>query len=187
MSDRSRIVILNGVGSAGKSSIAKALQTIVERPYLHVQMDTFMDMLPDRYQESPEGFTYETVYDGEDKPCVVITTGSVGFTALQGMRHAIAAMAYQGNNLVVDDVMCDGGEMAEYLSLLAPFDLMTVAVKAPLDVLEARERQRGDRLIGLARWQFDRVHRNITYDFEVDTAVATPLECATLIQKRFAL
>lgn len=40
-----RIVLLNGVGSAGKTSVAKALRTIADEPFLHVQMDAFMDML----------------------------------------------------------------------------------------------------------------------------------------------
>jgi chloramphenicol 3-O phosphotransferase len=186
VSRRARIVLLNGVGSVGKTSIARALQVVVEAPYLHMQMDTFMEMLPDRYQEGPEGFAYEVLHDRDGRPSVAITTGPVGRRALQGMRHAVAAMAGQGNNLILVDVILDG-EMDEYVRLLAPFELLTVGVKAPLDVLERRERERGDRMIGLARWQFDRVHRDFAYDLEVDTAVASPVECATLIQRRFGL
>jgi len=179
------IVLLNGAGSAGKGSIAKALQTIASEPFLHVQMDAFMDMLPEAYHEHPAGFTYETVHE-DGKPLVVIRSGPVGKRALRGMRHAIAAMAGQGNNLIVDDVLCDG-EVPEYVSLLSGFDLYLVGVFAPLEVLEARERQRGDRLIGLARWQYDRVHKDINYDLEIDTSIATPMECAKLIQERFQL
>lgn len=40
-----RIIILNGAGSAGKSSIAKALQAITNEPFLHVAMDDFLDIL----------------------------------------------------------------------------------------------------------------------------------------------
>jgi chloramphenicol 3-O phosphotransferase len=98
----------------------------------------------------------------------------------------MAAMAEQGNNLIIDDVLCDG-EMPEYLSLLSRFDLHLVGVFAPLDVLEERERRRGDRLIGLARWQFDRVHAGIDYDLVVDTSLATAAQCAELIRQRFAL
>jgi chloramphenicol 3-O phosphotransferase len=60
-------------------------------------------------------------------------------------------------------------------------------VHAPLNVLEERERQRGDRLIGLARWQYDRVHEGMTYDLEVDTASVSALECAELIRQKFRL
>ncbi|MES0110599.1 hypothetical protein NKK46_13045 [Mesorhizobium sp. M0013] len=51
-----KIVLLNGVGSAGKSSIARALQTIATEPFLHVQMDAFIDMLPPALQIMPTGF-----------------------------------------------------------------------------------------------------------------------------------
>ena len=46
MGGPARVVLLNGAGSAGKSSIARALQAIAGRPLLHVQMDAFFDMLP---------------------------------------------------------------------------------------------------------------------------------------------
>jgi chloramphenicol 3-O phosphotransferase len=180
-----KIVLLNGVGSAGKGSIAKALQTMTSEPFLHVQMDAFLEMLPAAYQEHPVAFTYETLQQ-DGKPAVVIRTGPVGERLMRGMRHAIAAMAAQGNNLIVDDVML-GGAAAEYAALLSAFEVFTVGIFAPLDVLEARERERGDRLIGLARWQYDRVHRNIEYDLEVDTSRATPMACAQLIKDKFGL
>ena len=59
---------------------------------------------------------------------------------------------------------------------------------SPRDVvLEARERRRGDRLIGLARWQHGRMHAGMSYDLELDTSQATPAECAKLIKNRFGL
>jgi chloramphenicol 3-O phosphotransferase len=42
---------------------------------------------------------------------------------MRGMRHAIAAMARQGNDLIVDDVMLGRGEGQEYRELLDPFEL----------------------------------------------------------------
>ena len=185
MNTTAQIVLLNGVGSAGKGAIAKALQTIATAPFLHVEMDAFMAMLPEAYDDHPDGFTYETVLD-DGKPRVVIGTGPVGERTLRGMRHAVAAMAGQGNNLIVDDVML-GRTSVEYADLLADFDVFMVGVFAPLDVLEARERRRGDRLIGLARWQYDRVHEGMNYDLEIDTSIATPMECAKLIKDKFQI
>ncbi|RWC29355.1 MAG: chloramphenicol phosphotransferase [Mesorhizobium sp.] len=103
-----------------------------------------------------------------------------------GMRHAIAAMAAQGNNLIVDNVLCDG-EMPEYLRWLSDFDLCLVGVFAPLDVLEGSRIQRVDRLPGLSRRRYDRVHKNISYDLEIDTSTLTPLECARRIKAKFQL
>ena len=182
---KARIVLLNGAGSAGKGSIAKALQTITTEPFLHIEMDAFLEMLPEASFGHPDGIAFETVLE-DGKPSVVIRTGPVAERAFRGMRHAIAAMAAQGNNLIVDDVLL-GDEKAEYAQLLSPFDVMMVGVFASLDVLEARERQRGDRMIGLARWQHERVHKGMKYGLDVDTSSATPMECARLIKERFGL
>lgn len=186
MSRTPRIVLLNGVGSAGKTSIAKAMQSLLAEPYLLVQMDTFMDMLPDRYQDHPEGFSYEPARDN-GKPVVAVRTGPVGERVLRGMRHAVLAMAQQGNNLIVDEVLLGADEKREYFELLSAFAFHTVGIKASLDVLETRELQRKDRLIGLARWEYDKVHDGMTYDLEVDTGTASPLECARLICEKLSL
>lgn len=180
-----RIVLLNGVGSAGKSSIAKALQAITAEPFLHVQMDAFLEMLPQALQEAMPGFAFEAGWE-DGKPSVAIQAGPIGKRLMQGMRHAIAAMARQGNNLIVDDVMLSE-EIAQYRRLLADFEVFSVGVFAPLDVLAARESARGDRLPGLARWQFERVHAGMRYDLEVDTSRLTPAECARRIQAEFRL
>ena len=185
MNRSAQIVLLNGVGSSGKGSIAKQLQKIAVKPFLHVQMDDFCAMLPEALQDHPDGFAFEEISEN-GKPLVVIKTGPVGERALRGMRHAIAAMAAQGNNLIVDDVMLEN-EQEDYAALLSGFETFFVGVFAPLEILEAREQQRGDRMIGLSRWQYDRVHRGKTYDLEVDTGSLSPLECATLIKEKFQL
>lgn len=179
------VVLLNGVGSAGKGSIAKALQGLTREPFLHVQMDAFIDMLPGSLLHHPDGISFAAV-EGSERPTVAIRTGPAARRLFAGMHAAIAAMAGAGNNLIVDDVMLDG-RADEYRTLLAGHRLHVVGVFASLDVLEERERRRGDRLIGLARWQFDRAHRGIDYDLRLDTDSATPRECAGRIKERFDL
>jgi len=177
-----KIILLNGVGSVGKRSIAKALQTITTETFLHISMDAFMDMMPAACFEHPDGVSFETIQE-HGKPSVVIRSGPVANRVFRGMRHAMAA---QGNNMILDEVLLEG-EKREYPELLAAFELHLVGVFAPLEVLEARERERGDRMIGLARWQYERVHRDMTYELEIDTSNATPMECAELIKRKFGL
>jgi chloramphenicol 3-O phosphotransferase len=181
-----RVLILNGVGSVGKTSIAKALQAITSEPFLHVPMDAFIEMLPEAMIGHPDGLIFETVRD-EGRPSVVIRTGPVMARTMRGMRRAIAAMAGEGNNLIVDDVMLGREGAQEYRALLARFELRFIGLFAPLEVLEVRERERGDRLIGLARWQYDRVHRDVAYDLEIDTTAGSPAECAERIKASFRL
>ena len=185
MNRPAQIILLNGVGSSGKSSIAKQFQKIAGKPFLHVQMDDFCAMLPEALQDNPDGFAFEEISE-KGKPLIVVNTGPVGARAMRGMRHAITAMAHQGNNLIVDDVMLEN-EQEEYEALLAGIETFFVGVFAPLEVLEASERQRGDRMIGLARWQYDRVHRGKKYDLEIDSGSLDPLQCAMLIKRKFQL
>lgn len=182
---RLHVIILNGVGSVGKSSTARALQAITAEPFLHVAMDAFVDMLPAKMFGDPEGLVFETVLD-QGRPSIVISSGPVMARAMRGMRQAVAAMAGEGNNLIVDDVML-GGEADEYRALLSGFDVRLVGLFAPLEVLEARERARGDREIGLARWQYGRVHQGVAYDLRIDAATSTPQENAMRIRDAFRL
>ncbi len=181
-----RIIIINGVGSVGKTSTALALQQLLSTPFLYVAMDGFIAMLPPRMFGHPDGMVFNSSHHG-DKRVVAVTTGTIMAQALRGMRHAIRAMAAQGNNLIVDDVMVGQGEAAEYRLLLAEFDVRFVGLHAPLDVLEERERRRGDREIGLARGQIDRVHVGIRYDLKIDTAHTTPEINAQAIRAAFNL
>ncbi len=176
------VVLLNGVGSAGKSSIARALQGMTRDVFLHVQMDAFLEMLP---AECPGGFSFETIIE-DGHPSVVISSGEAGKRAMRGMRLSLAALAGAGNHLIVDDVNT-GDEWREYADLLAGEVVYRVGVLCPLDVLEAREALRGDRLIGLARWQFPRVHAGREYDLTVDTAAASAEDCARAIRDYFDL
>ena len=50
------IICLNGTSSSGKSTIARALQAHLEATFLHVELDTFIDMLPDSMRDDPEVF-----------------------------------------------------------------------------------------------------------------------------------
>ena len=45
----SKIILLNGCGSSGKSSIAKSFQHLSEQPWLHVGMDMLIDMMPEQF------------------------------------------------------------------------------------------------------------------------------------------
>lgn len=180
-----RVVVLNGAGGAGKSSIAKALQAMLDEPYLHVAMDAFLDMLPGRLWDHPDGFLLEDV-GGDGPPTVAIRTGPMGERLMRGMRRAVATLARAGNDLIVDDVM-EAADWADYERVLAGLDVTLVGVLCPLDVLEARERARGDRRVGFARWQVERVHEGLRYDLTVDSGSASPGACAARIKTALGL
>ena len=182
----SNIVLLNGVSSVGKGSVAKALQKIAARPMLHVQMDAFMEMMPPGTFGDPAGYVFETRQQG-GKPVTAITSGPILALAMKSLRASVAAMADAGADLVVDEVIWDPADLADYRRRLAVHDLHVVGLFAPLEVIERRERARGDRTLGLARWQYDKVHAGMAYDLELDTSVASPEALAGLIKEAFGL
>jgi chloramphenicol 3-O phosphotransferase len=185
LNNPAQVVVLNGVSSAGKSSLARALQTITWPPFLHVQLDVFMQMLPP---------SFKTGADAADPapesacltPAGVVNIEEIVNQARRGMRHAVAAMAGQGLRLVIDDVLDDTAAV-EYVRLLAPYRTYIVGVLASLEILELRERNRQDRVIGLARSQLKFVHRNMRYDMTIDTSAMTPMQGALQIKNQFGL
>ncbi|HMS93869.1 MAG TPA: hypothetical protein PKA03_01350 [Tabrizicola sp.] len=176
-----RIVILNGVGSVGKSSLARALQARARLPLLHVAMDGFLEMLPLALQDHLVGVSYERTERG-----VEVRVGPVGARLLDGMLGAVAALAEAGNDLVFDTVM-DRETMALCRKWLTRFETVFVGLTAPLAVIEAREASRGDREIGLARAQVASVHVGIDDDLVLDMAELTPDAAAQVLCERFGL
>lgn len=173
---RPQVIILNGVSSVSKTSLAKALQDQALQPFLHVQLDNFLAMLPRRTFDQPDGLIFEQIIPGK----VAARFGPTAKQALVGMRHAIAAMVKCGNHIIVDDIFFDR-EDEEYRQLLRPYKLLFIGLYAPLAIIEHRERARGDRHIGLAKGQYDHVHQDRVYDLEIDTSLFTPDEMAKQI------
>lgn len=102
------------------------------------------------------------------------------------MRNAVVAMAAEGLRLVVDDVL-DEAAATDYLRVLSPYRTCLVGILASVEILEQRERERGDRVIGLARSQLSFVHRNMPYDLTVDTTSITPAQGALQIKNMLSL
>ncbi len=180
--DRFWMIVFNFVGRVGKSSTIRTLQAIAASPFLHMSTDAFIGMLPERLFGHPDGLVFEPGLSG-GHPCITVRIGLVMAQAMRGMRDAV--LAAQGNDLLVDNVMFDPAEAAEYRALLTPREPSVVGLFAPLDVVEERERERGDRVIGLARGYVDRVHRGIAYDLEIDAVRHNAGRRAAIVCKAF--
>ena len=181
-----RIIVLNGIGSVGKTSTARALQKLAVEPFLHVQGDIFLDMIAPQLWGDPEGIVF-TQTDMGPEPSLEISMGPAMNRLMSGMRASVAALSNAGNSCIVDDVMLRPADQQAYVSACDETNLRFVGLHAPLNILEGRERARGDRMLGLARWQFDRVHQGISYDFEIDTTDRSPRDCAIAIAKALSI
>ena len=68
-----------------------------------------------------------------------------------------------------------------------PRRALPVVGEQPMDISANHLAIGGDRTLGLARWQYDKVHAGMVYDLELDTSTATPDELAERIKLTFGL
>ncbi len=167
-----KIILLNGASSAGKTSLIKILQDQLAEPYLDAGLDRFLWMLPRRYLDRP---------GWDDVLGLMDHAGPVGKPFISGLHHSIAALSLAGNNVLADHVLVEPAWVRECARLFAELPALFVGLRCPLEVLEQRESQRGDRTLGQARTQFPLVHAHGLYDLEIDTSLASPAECAAQI------
>ncbi len=165
MTKTGRIIFLNGTSSSGKTTIAKALQKVMSKAYLYVSVDNYLHQLPDAFLE--------------DKDWISQALPSL----LAGFNNSSAAMAHAGNNVIIDQVLQESSWMEPCVQAFEGLDVVFIGVRCPLDVLEAREKARGDRQAGMALYQYDRVHSHGTYDVEVDSSKLSVDECVSVIRK----
>jgi len=168
------ILLLNGASSSGKTSLVRALQTELPAPYLDAGLDRFLWMLPGRYLRRP-------LWD--DVLGLATEAGQTGRHLVLGMHRAIAALSRAGNCVVADHVLVEPEWVMDCATVLADLPAWLIGVRCPLPVLLERERSRGDRTLGQAAAQHERVHAHNVYDFEVDTSAMNPEEGALAIRQ----
>ena len=183
-----RIIFLNGTSSAGKTTLAHALQEYFAEPWIHMALDQFRDGLPDKYRglNSPEGtsgargLNVVPVTDVAE-PFTEVRFGACGQRMLRGMRRAIAAMVSAGNNVIIDDIILQPEFLDDYLHTFAGLEVYFVGVWCPKTVISQRELARPGRFPGTAVGHFDACHQHGVYDIRVDTSVASPAACAIAV------
>lgn len=159
--NKGTIIILNGVSSAGKTSLSRSLQKKLPEPYFWLANDSFCDMVPEAFWEA-------------DQP-------EAEYQALSLLGKTVKLFSDQGKNVVVDTVMITEQKhdlFQEYVHLLRGYPVCFVHVTCPLDELQRREKERGDRSIGQAEGQLPMLNPQDTYDLTVDTHKASIDQCA---------
>jgi chloramphenicol 3-O phosphotransferase len=158
------IIFLNGTSSSGKTTLTTALQARLGPVFLHFAEDSFFHMLPGSAWQRPDFL-------------------SVGTALYDGFARCAATMVDAGNHLIIDTVAWNPGSFATFERALRGVDVLSVGVHCDIDVLEERERRRGDRSVGLARTQLRTAHVEALYDVEVDTSTGTLEDCVdTIVQ-----
>ena len=195
MSQPGQIVILNGAPRSGKSSIATAMQSLFDGPWMNLGVDAHVrEVAPSRYRPGIG------LRPGGERPDLE------GLLPLfyAALYESVAAHSRLGLNVVVDIGHHDGystplGILANCARRLAGLPVLFVGVRCPIEVIMQRRNagaigREGAYLTGtpddavpepVRRWQ-EAVHLPGLYDLEVDTSILSPEQCAELIRTRLS-
>ena len=165
--EKGRIIFLNGVTSAGKTSIVEALQDQEDIFFYVVANDLFQEMIGERYlQENYWKYLSE----------VIIM-----------MYHTAKLYSDMGKNVLIDGILVEREEIKPHyhqlLEILKNNPLDIVEVYCPLDICKQRNRIRGDRYETQSQEQYELMAKNIKYSVRVDTSIYNSKECAKKIIK----
>lgn len=158
---KGKIIFFNGSSSSGKTTLAYALQENVNEIYYRLSADDFINMV-----------NFKKMHD--NLPLILGET-------LIAMYHTIKLFSDRGLNVIVDHVLLETLEdkytTPGCVKLLHNNPVMFVRVDCDLPELERRERERGDRDIGQAKWQIEHMHSHDIYDLRINTFKQSTDEC----------
>src|SRR5436190_20160527 len=101
------VILVNGTSSAGKTTIARAVQRLADDMWLRLGIDSFWGSVDGRWMEygdrAAEGFLW---VERDDRSTEIIP-GPQGRRLASSMRAAVAAAARAGTNVIADDVLLD--------------------------------------------------------------------------------
>jgi chloramphenicol 3-O phosphotransferase len=158
-------IVLHGPTSAGKTTLAKALQATSPAPAFHVSLDAFVTMSNRHDMRSDEERARAYKLHCEN------------------LRSTLSRVAQTEFDIILDLVLRDETELQACLKALGRRPTFLIGVSAPLPVLEARERERSDRASGIAKEQAADPVYSRQYDLSLDTSRTTPEAGAVAIRK----
>ncbi len=160
-----RVLLLIGPSSVGKSTVARELQRTLPGLWFLAGVDMFWGMLDE--SQLPFG---EFRTDSESMSRVT-----------RGWHRAVAALAAEGNDLIVDDLWTHDWWFEDWRSALDGITWWSVMLTAIPDALAARESERGDRPVGLAVSDLMRPVERAAFDLVVETSHLSAPQCAATI------
>ncbi|MFC5528333.1 chloramphenicol phosphotransferase CPT family protein [Cohnella yongneupensis] len=169
------IVFLNGTSSSGKTSISTQLINQDKQKFYHLSVDEFIKGIFEFLDAKYPDINPSTKED-EQKAFQILLDPIISM-----FYSSIKAFSAIGMNVVVDTVLDNEYWFNACLDLFKGHSILYVGVQCSLQELQRREQLRGDRHIGLAQSQYNKVHSYGEYDIELNTEEMRPDECANKI------
>lgn len=185
-----RVIFLNGPSSCGKSTLTHHLQEALDKPYLHIGIDSVIMMMPYKSNDwkgeslHVEGFGWKFAQTHAGEPLAHLTAGPLGNRIQTLFKSLVKTMLEEGHHVIIDEVCLFEGSFDQWQALLADYPTLYVGMYVSDDELAKRELARGDRVIGSSRAQNLIVHQGCQYDLELDMDRLSPQECTDQILSR---
>jgi chloramphenicol 3-O phosphotransferase len=183
------VVLLNSTSSAGKSTIARALQEIMETPYLHMGIDHFLSSVPptDSLVTEVDGQVttdfFQVVYQGRTTESIAAVQRGSDRAGSNCWRGCIAASPPRGST-------SSSTMLSTIVACSWPRWRRCAMRRCCSSACGCRWRSlcggSGSAVIvgpGGAAAFADLVHAHGGYDLDLDTATASPMECALRIKQ----
>lgn len=170
-----QIIYINGPSSSGKTTLAKALQQELNQPFLHIGIDRVIGMMPEKINNweggsAPLGFSWKSSFDEAKHPIQEIQMGPFAKKMNNTLKEIVLTLARMNHYIIIDDIAFGKEDVDKWKTVLKGYKVLWIGIRSPLTLLEEREKQRGNRIIGSARSQFFRIHQGVIYDLEFDTS-----------------
>ena len=169
-------MLLQGTSSAGKSTLARAVQVNLDEYWWVLDADDITRMQP---ASQKSGWWEPTRAERPHPswgPDVCLSRWLAGYFG------CLATIAKTGSNVIAVGGWLQTDWLRDLASALEGIEAYCVGVYCPLEEIERREQVRGDRPPGYARSQYGLVHTHAPYDSAVDTAALTTEECVRVIR-----
>ena len=165
--EKGRILYLNGITSAGKTSIVEALQDRDDIFFYVVANDLFQEMIGERFLR--ENY-WKYLSD-----CILM------------MYRTAKLFSDMGKNVLIDGILVEQNEIHPHYqqmrAILQDNPLDIIEVYCPLEICRQRNIQRGDRYETQSEEQAAIMASNIAYSLRVNTSICSPYECAEQIMQ----
>ncbi len=179
------IILLNGTSSAGKTTVAKIMQEKYRDVLLLYGIDAMVQTaFPAKCDYAPfdEKAIRAAISEIDGQPHARLIISPYMYPVYDAAVNFYKRLSGQGYNIIVDEVLFDQNRIASYFEILSDEKVYFIGIKPEKEVVVRRERERGDRLPGLAAGLYDEVYNPLfTYDILLDTGKLTPEESADRI------
>lgn len=170
---KGKIIFLNGVTSAGKTTIAKDMQEIADENFYHMSNDMFQQMISPKFLRMDY---WHYLCEG-----------------IISMYHTAKVLSEAGINIIIDGMILELPEFQKRYksthcelvkSIFSKGELFVVEVFCPLNECKKRTAERNDRNENQSQWQNENMAKDIMYFCCVNTLESSSSDCAKDILKK---